>query len=192
LKLSINEPNELSNRTPALQIRWDDKITGWTGADMERILFSGEPRMATAIAGNGINIVAYMLQDGDAEKIGPRLKEALAAVRPPARKDEAQPAANLDGRWRVRIEFLAGSATHYFDIHDKGGALTGTHQGDFVSRGLRGTISGASVDFASSYAERHGDSLQYRFTGKLQSDGSLSGDLNMGEYRMAKWAAVKV
>jgi len=192
LKLTIHEPDELSNRTPALQIRWNPAETGWTGAEMERILFSGEPRIATAIAGpGGINIVAYMLHEHDIAPIANRLPAALAKQSSQPQAPSA-PSANVAGRWKVRVEFTAGSSTHFFDFSPDGSNLRGTHQGDFVSRGISGKINGASLDFSSSYSERSGDSLQYRFTGAIQSDGSLRGELNMGEYRAAKWSAVKV
>lgn len=192
LKLTIHEPDELSNRTPALQIRWNAEETGWTGAEMERMLFNGEPRIATAIAGQGgINIVAYMLHEHDIAPIAGRLPQAFKQLK--ARPAAPAPAAsNLSGRWKVRIEFVAGASTHFFDFNAEGSALRGTHQGDFVSRGLMGKVDGSSVEFSSSYSERSGDSLQYRFTGSLQSDGSLRGELNMGEYLAAKWSAVKV
>jgi L-seryl-tRNA(Ser) seleniumtransferase len=44
------------------------------------------------------------------------------------------------------------------------------------------------VALASTVTERHGDALNYRFTGKLTGD-SLSGALDLGEYLGATWIA---
>jgi len=64
----------------------------------------------------------------------------------------------------------------------------GTHQGDFVSRDLSGTIEGADVRIASFVSEAHGAALSYRFTGKLDGD-TMAGSLDMGEYLNAQWTA---
>jgi hypothetical protein len=42
--------------------------------------------------------------------------------------------------------------------------------------------------YSSNVAERHGDSLNYRFRGKVSGD-TMSGDLDLGEYRTATWTA---
>ena len=48
--------------------------------------------------------------------------------------------------------------------------------------------TGDAINIASNVSERHGEALSYRFTGTL-AGGSLSGDLDMGEYLKAKWTA---
>jgi L-seryl-tRNA(Ser) seleniumtransferase len=191
LELKVNEPNELSNRTPSLQIRWDAAKWGKDGADVAQMLLHGEPRIAVAGAGNGINVVAYMMADGDAPVVADTLYKLFSNLRP-STSTTAEPVYSLDGRWEVKIDYLSGTSTHSFDLHHKGNEVTGTHQGDFVSRGMNGKVSGASVDIASSYTERHGDSLQYRFTGTAASADEMSGSLDMGEYRAAKWTATRV
>ena len=72
---------------------------------------------------------------------------------------------DLSGRWNVRIEYAAGSSTHVLHLRQKGNDVDGTHQGDFVSRDLTGTISGSDVRLRSNYGGS-GDSLPYTFTGK--------------------------
>ena len=62
------------------------------------------------------------------------------------------------------------------------------HQGDFLTRDLSGTIAGDAVRLSSTVTERHGDSLNYRFSGKLSGD-AMSGVLEMGEYLSATWTA---
>lgn len=193
LEMRVEEPKEqLSNRTPALQIRWDAAKFQTTGMQMGQTLMNGEPRMTVATAPNGINIVAYMMAPGDAEQVAERLHRELSAMKPQNPPAPAEPKFELSGRWEARIEFASGSSVHYFDLLQRKSELAGTHQGDFVSRPLRGKVAGDAVEFASSIDEHHGDSLQYRFTGRAVKDDELAGQLDMGEYRGAKWSAKRV
>ena len=66
--------------------------------------------------------------------------------------------------------------------------LEGSHQGDFVSRDLTGSVEGKEVRVASNYPESHGDALTYNFSGQVAGE-EMSGTLEMGEYRAARWTA---
>jgi len=52
---------------------------------------------------------------------------------------------------------------------------------------ITGTINGDTVTLSSSLAPR-GDSINFRFTGKLAGE-TLAGALDMGEYLGATWTA---
>ena len=95
---------------------------------------------------------------------------------------------DLTGQWDVRIEYAANTSNHTLHLKQVDTRIEGTHQGDFVSRDLTGTIDGNSVQLSSSYTERHGDALSFRFNGTAAAD-AMSGTLDMGEYLMAKWSA---
>jgi len=192
LEMKINEPNELSNRTPSLQIRWDAAKLGVNGIQMGQMLMNGEPRMTVATNPGGISVVAYMMAPGDAEQVAEGLHKALSALKPTTAPTPAESKFDLSGRWAVRIEYLSGASTHYLDIHQRTAALTGTHQGDFASRPLNGRMNGDAVEFASSLNESHGDSLQYRFSGQASTANDMAGKLDMGEYRSATWTAKRV
>jgi len=88
----------------------------------------------------------------------------------------------------VRIDYVASASTHTLHLNQAGNRLEGSHQGDFVARDLTGTIEGNTVQIVSTYTERHGDALSFRFAGTVQGDG-MSGTLDMGEYLTAKWTA---
>ncbi len=90
----------------------------------------------------------------------------------------------------MRIDYLASSSTHTLHLKQTNGRIEGTHQGDFVSRDLSGTIDGNRVQLASNYSERNGDSLSFRFTGTITGD-EMAGALDMGEYLTGKWRATK-
>src|SRR5262249_10322701 len=157
-----------SNHSPGLSINWDAARLGITGEEVSDILFTTEPRIALGGGGGGgrvrrsgsetgISITAYMMSPGEDKIVGERIREILAAPRAP-RKPEAPkpPAGDLTGRWDVRIEFAAGSSDHSLHVKQQGNEIVGTHQGDYVSRDLSGTVVGDEIRIASLISEGHG------------------------------------
>jgi uncharacterized pyridoxal phosphate-dependent enzyme len=194
---SVTETQELSNRTPSLVIRWDPKRLGITGAAVARHLMDTEPRITTPggrdrDGESSISITPYQMAAGDEKIVAERLYATLshppAPAQPAAAAAAAPPVVDLSGQWEVRIEYLAGTSTHTLHLRQVGARVEGTHQGDFVSRDLTGTIDGSRVQLSSAYTERHGDSLSFRFTGTIAGD-TMAGTLDMGEYLAAKWTA---
>ncbi|MBI2686373.1 MAG: PLP-dependent transferase [Acidobacteria bacterium] len=188
LQMTIQEPDQLSNHTPSLQIRWDAKYRT-SGEEAGQALMAGEPRITVATHPNGISVVAYMMAPGDAEQVAEALYKTFSGLKEKPASEPAAPKYDLSGRWSVKIDFLNSSSTHHFDILHRTAEVSGTHQGDFSSRPLRGRVSGDSVEMSSSVNENHGDSLQFRFTGQASSADEMSGKLEMGEYRGAIWSA---
>jgi uncharacterized pyridoxal phosphate-dependent enzyme len=194
---AVSETTELSNRTPSLSIRWDAQRLGVTGAAVARHLMETEPRIATPGGRDrdgltSISITPYQMSPGDEKIVAERIRATLS--NPPASIRFAPAAApgaaagDVSGRWNVRIDYVAGASTHTLHLKQTGNRIEGTHQGDFVSRDLTGTIDGDRVQLASTYSERNGDALNFRFTGSLTADG-MAGALDMGEYLSAKWTA---
>jgi uncharacterized pyridoxal phosphate-dependent enzyme len=193
---AVTEATGLSNRTPSLSIRWDAKRFGITGAAVARHLMETEPRIATPGGRDrdgltSISITPYQMAPGDEKIVAARIHATLS--NPPA-QDPAAPAAapalDVSGRWDVRIEYVAGASTHTLHLRQTEGRVEGTHQGEFVSRDLTGTIDGSRVQFSSNYTERNGDSLSFRFTGTV-TGSEMAGSLDMGEYLTAKWKATR-
>ncbi len=200
----VHEPTERSNRSPSLAIRWKADALNLTGQQLSTLLDTTEPRIAvggegfrrppsTPAAETGISITAAMMADGDERIVARRLVEILSAKRAPMRAETpAPPAGDLTGRWEAVITYAASTSRHILFLEQKGSTLQGTHQGDFTTRDLTGTINGAEVRFGSYAGEQHGEALSYRFSGTLTGSGSgaaLSGTLDMGEYLAAKWTA---
>src|SRR5207247_8488719 len=108
----------------------------------------------------------------------------------PPRKDapEAPPAprADLSGSWDVSVEYAAGRSNHVLQLRQRGNEIDGSHQGDFISRDLSGSIDGDTVRLRSNYGEEHGDALGFTFSGQVAGD-ELSGAQDMGEYLAARW-----
>jgi L-seryl-tRNA(Ser) seleniumtransferase len=192
---AITETTELSNRTPTLTIRWDRKRIGISGADLARHLLDTEPRIATPGGRDrgdeaSISVTPYQMAAGEEKIVADKIYTALStAPRPTAATARVStPAADVSGQWDVRIDYLASASTHTLHLKQAGNRLEGSHQGDFVSRDLAGTIEGSAVQISSSYTERHGDALSFRFTGTVDGD-AMSGTLDMGEYLTAAWTA---
>jgi L-seryl-tRNA(Ser) seleniumtransferase len=198
---SVREPTGRSNRSPSLSIRWEAARLGISGEEAADILYTTEPRIALGGGGRGgrgqaaeagdtgISITAYMMSPGDEKIVADRVYEVLSARRERKAAEAPQaPAANLTGRWEVEIQFTAGKSTHVLHITQNGNRLEGAHQGDFIARDLTGAISGDRVRFSSVQTERHGDSLSFRFSGKITGD-AMAGSLDMGEYLGATWTA---
>jgi L-seryl-tRNA(Ser) seleniumtransferase len=191
---SVTETTALSNRTPSLSIRWDPKRRGITGAALAKHLLDTEPRIATPGgrdrgSESSISITPYQMSAGEEKIVAEKIYAAL--MNPPkqdAPTPSTAPAVDVTGQWDVHIDYVAAASNHTLHLKQAGTRLEGTHQGDFVSRDLAGTIDGNTVQIASSYTERHGDSLSFRFTGTVTGD-AMSGTLDMGEYLIAKWSA---
>jgi L-seryl-tRNA(Ser) seleniumtransferase len=194
------EPGEgRSNRSPNVAIRWDAATLGITGQEVADLLYNGEPRIALGGAGGrrgsempgdtGISMGSSMLAPGDEKIVADRVYEVLSAKHVPKPVDTpAPPVTNLSGRWTVDIEYTANKTTHTLHLQQDGPNLVGTHQGDFVARDISGTINGNTVSLASIVTEQHGFALTYRFAGTVAGD-TMSGSLNLGEYRSAQWTA---
>ncbi len=192
---SIEQPDGLSNRTPSLLIRWDQARLGLSGRDVAKTLFETDPRIATPGGRRGkgtettLMLTPYQMSPGDEVVIADRICALLSnAPRQQANAQPQPPSADLTGRWDVRIDYAAGRSNHTLYLKQQGNRIEGTHQGDFVSRDLSGSIDSDVVQMTSNYTERHGDALTFSFSGKV-SGAEISGTLDMGEYLAAKWTA---
>lgn len=201
---TVHEPKGLDNHSPGLSIRWDTDKIGISGEQLSHTLFTTEPRITVAGGGGygrrdpnasptetGISITAYMMQPGEDNIVADRIHEVLsAAPRTKLVKETKPPATDLSGQWDVDIAFAAGSSRHTLFLRQDGGRIEGTHQGDYIAREVRGTISGSAVEMASRVGEQHGAALGFRFSGTVNGD-NMSGDLDMDEYLKAKWSATR-
>lgn len=195
LTVSVNQPGGLSNRTPSLRVLWDPQRFGVTGEGISNTLFDTEPRIAMSATRNGaltgVSVTPYMMSPGDEKIVADRLYSLLSG-RPAAQPELAPPppAADLSGRWDVKIEYAAGVSTHTLHLRQRGNDIDGSHQGEFITRDLAGTIAGDSVRLRSAFGEERGDSITFVFTGKATAM-QMAGAPDMGEYLAAKWTATR-
>jgi uncharacterized pyridoxal phosphate-dependent enzyme len=184
----IRQPSaDLSNRTPELVIEW--KSGGLRGQDVMKLLLETEPRINLAGANaTSVTVVPYQMQPGDEKVVAERLYAVLskppAMPAPPA---PAPPAVTVSGVWDVSLRFNYGVATHRVAFEQDGAKLVGTHEGEFASGDLNGTVDGTKVRFQSSLPT-DGTRVSFQFQGLVEG-GKMSGTVGLGEYGDAQWTA---
>ncbi len=191
VKTNMRQPGpDLSNRSPELIIEWDAAKVGISGADLYKLALEGEPRvMLDRTTANSVAIVPYQMQPGEEKVVAERLYALLSAppkVAPPPPPPTGEPVA-VAGMWEVKLQFVGGSASHKVMFEQNGGRLQGTHEGEFASGDLSGTVAGNRVQFRSSLPT-DGTRVSFQFEGTEQ-DGKLAGKVLLGEYGEAKWTA---
>lgn len=188
---SVKEPpkDQLSNRTPQLNIQWDAAKIGITGTEVHKLLTDTEPRIILA-SGNGtrpsnmassVSVVPYQMMPGDVKVVADRLYNVLS--KPPKYENPPAPQAptvNVSGQWTAKLEYGRGSAVHNIILEQTSDKLAGTHEAEFDHGDLMGTVSGNLVKFQSRYRIQ-GQGLSYAFTGTVDGD-KITGTVNMGEY----------
>jgi D-glucosaminate-6-phosphate ammonia-lyase len=195
VKTAVREPTGLSNRSPALVISWDPNRLHVTGEEIAEELARTKPRIALGTAGGAqaapsataISVTAWMMQPGDDRIVADRIHNVLSRKREPRSTTMAAPAATIAGRWDVDIEFFSSKGRHVVFVEQDGNWLTGSHQGEFTTRELDGSIDGNQVKLRS--VERQlGSSVPFIFVGTLSGE-AMSGAVYMGEYLNATFTA---
>ena len=142
--------------------------------------------MASTVA-----IVPYQMMPGDEKVVADRLYALLS--KPPKMENPPAPPsgqpASLAGQWDLRLDFVHGSASHTLVLEQDGGKLQGTHQGEFASGDLNGTVAANTVRFQSSLPT-DGTRVAFQFSGTAEG-GKMSGTVALGEYGEARWTAEK-
>lgn len=195
VETELVEPTGLNNHSPRLRVYWDPDQLHLTGDELAEEVGRNKPRIALQGRGvsdddgrTSISITAFQMQPGNAEIVAERLHDVLSQQRSPKSTRMAHPAADLTGRWDAAIEFFSSESPHTLIIERQDGNwLQGTHQGDFSSRNVAGSIEGNEVKLRS-VDRRPGNSLTYIFSGTL-SDDTIAGNIHMGEYLEAKFLA---
>jgi L-seryl-tRNA(Ser) seleniumtransferase len=196
----VNQPSaDLSNRTPELLIQWDGAKLGITGQEAGKLLLDTEPRIVVARSSGArpgnmastVAIVPYQMMPGDEKVVADRLYALLS--KPPKMENPPAPPSGqpttLAGQWDLRLEFVHGSANHTLVLEQDGVKLQGTHQGEFASGDLNGTVAANTVRFQSSLPTE-GTRVAFQFSG-IAEGGKMSGTVALGEYGEARWTAEK-
>lgn len=191
----VRQPNDLSNHTPTLRISWDSKKLGVYGAEVERELYAGTPRILLA-NGSGdrrtggtssVGISPWQMMPGNAETIAKALHAKLTNPNPaPAAKAKGS-TADIDGFWDVEIEFDLAPAEHSLTFEQSGDTLTGFHRGDRTGGNLSGYVEGNNAVFNSRH-RYEGAGFGFSFNGIVNGD-TMEGEVDLGEYFTAPFKA---
>jgi uncharacterized pyridoxal phosphate-dependent enzyme len=192
----ILQPEDLSNHAPVLQLSWDARRVGITGAEVEELLLNGSPRIVVAgSSGNRrdmshpstLRVMPYMMQAGDYRIASEAIYKILSNPPKIAAPEIPAPSVNVAGVWAAELKFLTGSARHEFTIAQTEEKLTGTHKGETLAGSLNGSVEGNRVQMRSSQRIQ-GTSLSFRFAGTASGD-SMQGTVDLGEYGKAQFTA---
>ena len=194
VKTSIIEPEELSNKHPTLWVSWDPAKFNVTGYEIAEELGSTKPRVAIGSKDQtdgttSIDLVSSHMKEGEDTIVAERVYEILNRKRSPKSTAMVAPSGNVGGQWDVDVQFFSSTIKHSFNIQQDGNWINGSHKSQFDERSIGGTIEGNQVKLSSTIT-RPGDQITFYFSGNLNGD-SISGNIHMGEYRTAKFTAVR-
>ncbi|MEO8583540.1 MAG: aminotransferase class V-fold PLP-dependent enzyme [Flavitalea sp.] len=198
IKTEVVEPEGIGNHSPQLHISWDPQKLNLTGEEVAEIVGRNKPRIALGSAGARANetgptsivITTGQMQMGEDKLVADRLLPILSEKRPARTTTMKAPVANIAGHWDMLIRFFSSSTHHAVTIEQDGNWINGSHQTNYVTLDLAGTIEGDVVKLTSLY-KIPGDNITYIFSGVLDGE-SMSGSIYMGEYRTATFKGTRV
>jgi len=127
------------------------------------------------------------MQEGEEKIVAERVFAIFTKKRNPKPEHMITPVGNLSGRWDLSVQFFSSISQHSLTIVQDGNWLSGSHQTDFQSGNMSGTIEGNQIRMQSAM-RIVGDHLTYQFSGIVNGD-TMSGEIHLGEYRTAKFTA---
>jgi len=72
----IRQPGR-SNVAPVLEIQWNVEVMGGNGTEVAKQLSEGDPRIELTGGANGVSVMPYMMEEGEAEIVAGRLQSVL-------------------------------------------------------------------------------------------------------------------
>src|ERR1700685_4643612 len=191
-------PEDLSNHSPRLRIKWDGNALKITGDELAKTLDAGTPRIQfDEWSGSrpdemesSVTIMPYMMMPADAQIVADALFATLS--HPPMFSAPEIPQgtpANVAGIWKVEMTYLCGEGWQRFLLEQQEGGVTGVHQGEIYNGNLTGKVHAQQVSF-HSVMPVGGNEIRYTFSDTVNG-GSMSGTVALGEYGHAQWSATR-
>jgi uncharacterized pyridoxal phosphate-dependent enzyme len=196
-KFEYLEPEDLSNKSPRLQIHWDANVLKITGTELVARLNAGTPRILID-AGVGqrpdkmassVIVMPYMMEAGEDRIIANAIYEGL--TKPGHYENPVIPSgapAPVQGAWAVTIQYPRGTGEQKLTIEQSGNELSGTQNGEIYNAKLKGVIHANQIELHSNM-QVPGNSIPWTFKGTVQGN-TITGDVHMGEYGNATWKAI--
>ena len=193
IKTAVEEPTELSNRSPRLKVSWDPDVLNITGDEVAENFARTKPRIAIGSSNEpgttSIHITTGQMQPGNDKIVAERIYNLLSQKRNPRSTGMAAPTVTIGGHWDVTVEFFTSKSEHKLFIEQDGNWIQGTHTSDFSEQEVMGMVEGDQVTLRSNL-RLPGDGITYMFSGKV-SGTTISGSIFLGEYLNAKFTAKK-
>ena len=193
----VRQPRGLSNRSPRLEVQWDGDKLGVYGEEVEKRLYSGDPRIVLA-GGRGsrreggessVSVMPWQMLPGDAAVIGDALYRALSNPPEVSAATSSGPAADVGGQWDVTIDYVLAPTQHKVFLEQTDADLRGLHEGERTDGDVRGWVDRDKVRFSSRH-RWEGASFGFTFEGVAKGD-SMEGEVDLGEYFTAPWRATR-
>lgn len=192
------QPEDLSNKSPRLQISWDANQLKITGTELRDKLNAGTPRImldgATGVRpgemASSVFVMPYMLSPGEEKIVADAIYAAL--TNPGHYENPVVPQgtpADVAGTWAVTIHYVRGTGEQQFTLTQSGNTVTGTLKGEIYTAELSGSIHADQIHLRGNMAVS-GYSVPWNFNGKV-TGSSMSGTANLGEYGIVQWKAIK-
>jgi uncharacterized pyridoxal phosphate-dependent enzyme len=191
-------PEDLSNHSPRLLIKWDANTLHITGTELAQTLDAGTPRIQFDESSgtrpdhmeSSLTVMPYMMMPGDAKIVGDAILATLSHPPKFSAPEIPQGApANVAGIWKVQMKYLCGEGSQRFLLEQQEGGVTGVHQGEIYNGNLTGKVHAQQVSFHSVMAVG-GNEIEYSFSGTAEGN-AMSGTVTLGEYGHAQWSATR-
>jgi uncharacterized pyridoxal phosphate-dependent enzyme len=191
-------PEDLSNHSPRLRIKWDANTVKITGTELAKTLDEGTPRIQFDESSgtrpdemeSSLTVMPYMMMPGEDKIVADAIFATLS--HPPKFTAPEIPQGtpvNVAGIWKVQMKYLCGEGSQRFLLEQQEGAVKGVHQGEIYNGNLTGKVHAHEVTFRSLMPVG-GNEIHYSFNGTASGD-SMSGTVALGEYGHAQWSATR-
>jgi len=189
LKTTVQQPG-LANHSPSMRITWDAAVLRCTPKQAYDALFYGEPPVVMHQTNDGLMVMPYMMEKGDAEIAAKRLHEVLSQGFPQVDASAVASAAQVAGDWQVETQYVLGRSLHAMSVQQDGSRLSGTYRSQYTRTDLQGQVVGNDVQF-SAVLGYQSNMIRYAFAGHLEGD-TMRGTVSLGEYGKGTWTATRV
>ena len=191
VKTAIEQPTGLSNRSPTLVISWDPAVLRMTGEQVAEECARNKPRIALGngdVEGRaGVRITPSQMQPGNEAVVAERLFQLLTKARDLQPSQMAAPTVDISGPWLLTIEYFTSTSQHHLYLQQEGNWIEGSHQSDYSTQEIAGTVEGDQVKLRSQ-VRMPGDNIPFLFSGRVAND-TITGTIYLGEYLTAKFTA---
>ncbi|MEA3407121.1 MAG: aminotransferase class V-fold PLP-dependent enzyme [Chloroflexota bacterium] len=181
----------VANVAPTLVISWDPRVLNVDPEEAHTELFEGDPPIAMHLVAHGLRVMPYMMEKGDAEIVGQRLRQVLSDRPPREPEEEKAPVTDLSGVWHIEAEYALGKSRHSVTLEQEGTELTGDYRSQYSRTNVQGSIKGDEISF-STVLGCQANKTTYTYTGTVEDEQTMSGQLDLGEFGEGTWRAERI
>ena len=168
VETTIEQPAGLSNRAPVLVIHWDPAVLHITGEQVAEDFARNKPRIAIGSSDTegkaSIRITPSQMQPGNEEVVAERVYRILSEARTLQPAQLAPATVDITGHWDLTIEYFTSTSHHRLFLQQTGNWVEGTHQSEYSSQPIAGTVEGDEIKLRSQ-VQAPGDRIPFLFAG---------------------------